>query len=157
MPGIRVQYIRGAVWAKTGEQLRKSVVFGTNPITGKPVMQEIVDKLTRPLTDEEKKTGELKRDLGPATYTGTPAELQKLFLEKRYTDFLPVILPTEELVDEMLKATSHDPDEQLGRMNPQSEAGETWSYTVKPPLSMPLCPEPNRNISPSFWQSARAG
>jgi hypothetical protein len=31
----------------------------------------------------------------------------------------------------MLKATSHDPDEQLGRMSPHSEAGETWSYTVK--------------------------
>jgi hypothetical protein len=131
MPGIRVQYIRGPVWGKTGEQLRKAVVFGNNPITGKPVMQEIVDKLTNPLTDEEKKTGEWQRDLGPATYTGTAAELQKLFLEKRYTDFLPVILPTEELVNEMLKATSHDPDEQLGRMNPHSDAGETWSYTVK--------------------------
>jgi hypothetical protein len=31
----------------------------------------------------------------------------------------------------MLKATSHDPDEQLGKMNPGSEAGETWTYTVK--------------------------
>jgi len=131
MPGIRVQYIRGAVWGKTGEQLRKAVVFGNNPITGKPVMQEIVDKLTKPLTAEDKKMGDWNRDMGPATYTGTAAELQKLYLEKRYTDFLPVILPTEELVNEMLKATSHDPDEQLGRMNPHSEAGETWTYTVK--------------------------
>ncbi len=31
----------------------------------------------------------------------------------------------------MLKATSHDPDELLGKMNPGSEAGETWTYTVK--------------------------
>jgi hypothetical protein len=131
MPGIRIQYFRGPVWAKTKEQLKKQIVEGNNPITGRPVMQELVEKLTKPLTAEEKITGELKRDVGPVTYTGTPAELQKLFLEKRYTDFLPVILPTEELVNEMLKATSHDPDEQLGRMNPGSEAGETWTYTVK--------------------------
>ena len=131
MPGIRIQYFRGPVWAKTKEQLKKQIVEGNNPITGRPVMQELVEKLTKPLTDEEKKIGELKRDVGPATYTGTPAELQKLFLEKRYTDFLPVVLPTEELVNEMLQATSHDPNEQLGRMNPGSEAGETWTYTVK--------------------------
>jgi hypothetical protein len=129
MPGIRVQYFRGPVWAKTREQLKKQIVEGNNPITGRPVMQELVENLTKPLTAEENKTGELKRDMGPATYTGTAAELQELFLEKRYTDFLPVILPTEELVNEMLKATSHDPDEQLGSMNPGSEAGETWTYT----------------------------
>ena len=131
MPGIRIQYFRGPVWAKTKEQLKKQIVEGNNPITGRPVMQELVEKLTIPLTVEEKKIGELKRDVGPATYTGTPAELQKLFLEKRYTDFLPVVLPTEELVNEMLQATSHDPKEQLGKMNPGSEAGETWTYTVK--------------------------
>ena len=39
--------------------------------------------------------------------------------------------PTEDKVAEMLKFTSHRPDEVLGRMNPGSEAGETWTYTVK--------------------------
>jgi hypothetical protein len=131
MPGIRIQYFRGPVWAKTHEQLKKQIVEGNNPITGRPVMQELVEHLTKPMTAEETKTGELRRDMGPATFTGTPDELQKLFLEKRYTDFMPVILPTEDKVNEMLKGTSHDPDEQLGRMNPGSEAGETWTYTVK--------------------------
>ena len=70
MPGIRIQYIRGPVWAKTREQLRRDVVFGKNPLTGQPVMQEIVDKLTRPLTPEEQRTGMLPRDKGPATFTG---------------------------------------------------------------------------------------
>jgi hypothetical protein len=131
MPGLRIQYFRGPVWAKTNEQLKKQIVEGNNPITGKPVMQELVQKLTKPLTAEEKKTGELKREKAQLTFTGTPDELQKLFLEKRFTDFMPVILPTEEKVAEMLKATSHEPDEELGKMNPGSEAGETWTYTVK--------------------------
>jgi hypothetical protein len=131
MPGMRIQYFRGPVWAKTNEQLKKQIVEGNNPISGRPVMQEIVEKLTKPLTTEEKDMGPFKRDTGPSTFNGTQDELQQMFLEKRYTDFMPVILPTEEKVNEMLKATSHDPDEQLGRMNPGSEAGETWTYTVK--------------------------
>ena len=131
MPGLRIQYFRGPVWAKTNDQLKKQIVEGNNPITGKPVMPELVEKLTKSLAAEEKKTGEAKRDMGPATYTGTPDELQKLFLEKRYTDFLPVVLPTEDKVNEMLRATSHEPENVLGKMNPGSEAGETWTYTVK--------------------------
>jgi len=55
MPGIRIQYILGPIWGKTAAQLRKDVVLGTNPLTGAPVIQEIVDKLTKPLTAEEKK------------------------------------------------------------------------------------------------------
>ena len=47
-PGIRIQYIRGPIWGKTREQLRRDVVLGNNPLTGKPAMQEIVDKLTKP-------------------------------------------------------------------------------------------------------------
>ena len=131
MPGLRIQYFRGPVWAKTNEQLKKQIVEGNNPITGKPVMKELVESLIKSLTAEEKKTGELKREMGPSTFTGTPDELQQLFLEKRFTDFMPVILPTEEKVAEMLKGTSHEPDEVLGKMNPGSEAGETWTYTVK--------------------------
>jgi hypothetical protein len=131
MPGLRIQYFRGPAWGKTNEQLKKQVIEGNNPLTGRPVVQELVEKLTKPLTAEEKKTGEVQQDVGPKTYTGTPDELQKLFLEKRYTDFLPIVLPTEDKVNEMLKATSHPPDEQLGKMNPGSEAGESWTYTVK--------------------------
>jgi hypothetical protein len=40
-------------------------------------------------------------------------------------------LPTQEKVAEMLKGTSHEPDEVLGRMNPGSEAGDNWTYTVR--------------------------
>jgi hypothetical protein len=132
MPGLRIEWIRGPVWGKTSEELRRDVVNGTSPISGKNVMREIVDYLTRPLTDEEKRTGTIERDRGPETFTDTSDNLQKLFLEKRFTDFLPVILPTEEKVAEMLKATSHDPDEPMGKLAPTfGTAFEYWTYTVK--------------------------
>ncbi len=133
MPGIRTQYVRGPVWAKTREQLRRDIIEGNNPISGRPVMREIVEKFTNPLTAEEKSTGEIKRDRGPETFTDTPKNLQKLFQEKRMTDFLPIVLPTQELVNEMLKGTSHDPDEVVGKMSPTNTGNyfEYWTFTVR--------------------------
>jgi ribosomal protein L21E len=52
MPNLRFQFIRGPVWGKTPEQLRNAVVEGNSPVSGKPVMQEIVEILTKPLTAE---------------------------------------------------------------------------------------------------------
>jgi hypothetical protein len=133
MPNIRTQWVLGPVWAKTREQLRKDVVNGVNPISGRPVMQEIVEKLTKPLSEEDTKTGTIEQTKGPLTYTDTEENLHKLFLEKRYTDFLPIVLPTEERVADMLKGTSHDPDEVVGRMSPTNTGGyfEYWTFTVK--------------------------
>jgi hypothetical protein len=133
MPGLRIEWIRGPVWAKTRPQLVRDVINGVSPISKKNVMQEIVEHLTKPLTAEEKKTGEYVRTKGPATFTDTPANLQKMFLENRWTDFLPVVLPTEDLVNDMLKATSHDPEEEVGKMSPTNTGTyfEFWSFTVK--------------------------
>jgi hypothetical protein len=96
-------------------------------------MKEIVEKFTKPLTSEEKRTGEIKRDRGPETYTGTREELHQLFLEKRFTDFLPIVLPTRERVNEMLKGTSHDPNKIIGRMSPTNTGDffEYWTFTVR--------------------------
>jgi hypothetical protein len=133
MPGIRTQWVRGPVWGKTKDQLRRDIINGNNPISGKPVMQEIVDKLTKPLTTEEKKTGEINRTKGPSTFTDTPEKLRKMFEENRMTDFLPIVLPTDELVNEMLKGTSHAPDEIVGKMSPTKTGTyfEDWTFTVK--------------------------
>ena len=131
MPGIRLQFIQGPIWGKTAEQIRRDTVLGVNPLTGEPILEKIVEKLTKPLTAEEKRTGEITRSKGPDTFTGTADGLQKLFLEKRFTDFMPIILPTEEKVAEMLKGTSHDPDEVLGELSPWKAGFESWTYTVK--------------------------
>ena len=133
LPGIRTQWIRGPVWAKTRPELKRDVINGRNPLSGQPVMQEIVEKFTKPLTAEEQRTGEIIRDRGPATFTDTEANLRKMFEEKRWTDFLPIVLPTPELVDEMLKNTSHDPDEIVGKMSPTNTGNyfEYWTFTVR--------------------------
>ncbi|NLV30169.1 MAG: hypothetical protein GXY47_03355 [Acidobacteria bacterium] len=133
MPGLRTQWIRGPVWAKTRDELRRDVINGKNPITGQPVMREIVEKFTKPLTAEEKRTGKVEQSRGPGTFTDTAENLHRMFLEKRYTDFLPIVLPTPERVDDMLKGTSHEPDEIVGRMSPTQTGTyfKDWTYTVR--------------------------
>jgi len=64
--------------------------------------------------------------IGPDSEDG----LQQLFLENNWTDKLPIVLPTRERVDAMLKATSHPPDEIVGHLQPV-EFRAAWEYTVE--------------------------
>src|SRR5208282_2941176 len=52
------------------------------------------------------------------------------FLENGWTDGLPIILPTEERVAEMLTGTSHDPSEVVGQMT-ITTTQEKMEYTVE--------------------------
>jgi hypothetical protein len=67
--------------------------------------------------------------IGPSSFTDTADELQEYFLNNGMTDFLPIILPTEERVEAMLKGTSHAPDEVAGKM--AAGAYAPWQFTVK--------------------------
>ncbi len=128
MPHERITFTPHPVWGKTPEELR-AYVNGPDPVTGKPMMKEIVDGLTMPLTDDEKKTGMVSVSVGPPTFTDTVDNLQDFYLNNGYTDFLPIILPTEEKIDAMLKGTSHHPDEMVGKM--AAGAYPPWSYNVR--------------------------
>src|SRR5579883_2432682 len=60
----------------------------------------------------------------------TEDNLQRLFLENNWTDKLPIVLPTEKRVAQMLAHTSHAPDEIVGRMQP-TEFRVAFEYTVE--------------------------
>ena len=129
MPHDRIAFTPHPVWGKTPEELRE-YVDGPDPISGKPLMPEIVDYLTVPLSAEESKSGIVEVSTGPATYgPDTPKNLQQYYLDNGMTDYLPIIIPTEEAVAEMLTGTSHKPDEPLGKM--AAGAYPPWTYTVR--------------------------
>ncbi len=87
---------------------------GNDPATGKRVIGEIVEALTRPVTPEENRyaavvvpePGTRQRLLAP----DTEDNLQRLFAQRGWTEGLPIILPTEERVAAMLTGTCHAPD-----------------------------------------------
>lgn len=94
-------------------EVLKGYVEGQDKVSGKPMMQAIVDGLTQPLTDAEKLSGPVAQAAEESRYLppDTEENLQQLFKDEDWTDYNPVILPTEERVQAMLKGTSHKPDE----------------------------------------------
>ncbi|MFC2039103.1 hypothetical protein ACFLUG_04970 [Chloroflexota bacterium] len=88
-------------------------------------IQPMMDALVTPLTETEKKKGIWNNPDESIIFEGTMDEAEKFFNQEeiiptlqnapmcKYTDGLPIVLPTEERVAEMLKGTSHKPDEIL--------------------------------------------
>ncbi len=130
MPHERICFTPHPVWGKTDEQMY-AYLEGNDPVTGKPLMKEVIGALTDPLTPEESKSGTITPPTGAPTFVGAADELQQRFLDNGMTDFMPIILPTREKVDAMLKGTSHKPDEIVGKMTPARGAFPEWSYTVE--------------------------
>jgi hypothetical protein len=99
--------------ALRGEKAVKRIIGGQDVISGKPLMAAIVNALTRPLTAAEKKTGKLSHPVEPRVLPvkGTDDEIQAYFLDNKMTDGLPIVIPTEEKVIEMLTGTTHPPEE----------------------------------------------
>jgi hypothetical protein len=92
------------------------------------IVDQVIRGLTFPLTDQEKETGVILPAKPPrVALEGTLEEIQKYFYEKKWTDGLPIIPPTEENVAQMLKGTSHRADEiATNKMMP-----EGWIATVE--------------------------
>jgi hypothetical protein len=130
MPLERICFTPHPVWGKTDAEMY-AYLEGNDPVSGKPLMKEVIDALTQPLTAEEQKTGSVEISTGPATYTDTAENLQQYYLDNGMTDFMQIVIPTEEKLTEMLKGTSHKPDEVVGKMSPARGSYPEWSFTVR--------------------------
>ena len=128
-PTLRHAFVPQPLVGRTPAELR-AYIEGADPISGRPFMQELIEGLLRPL-DGADLTGESFERSTPRTLPpDTKANLRERFVENRWTDFLPFVLPTEERVAAMLKGTSHSPDKVVGRMR-AGNFRETWEYTVE--------------------------
>lgn len=131
LPQAPLVFVPQPVMGKSTEEL-KAYVAGDDPHTGVPVMKEIVEALTGALPEAETRKGVAapaiseNRLLSP----GPEDALHRRFLDEGWTDKLPIVLPTEERVADMLAGTSRKPDEIVGRMQPTKNRG-LWSYTVE--------------------------
>src|SRR3989454_2676105 len=129
MPGLRQAFVPQPVMGKTAAQLR-AYVDGLDQVTGRPVMQEVIEGLTRPFTDAELKAVEYDRSTPRLVGADTEDNLHRLFMDNGWTDYLPIVLPTEERVAAMLAATRRKPNGVVGRMRP-THFREAWEYTVE--------------------------
>jgi hypothetical protein len=107
-------YTPNPVIGMSSETLDRFIV-GNDPDTGKPVIDEIIDVLTKPVKGKKfapMSPGAAKSE-SPLAFLEPDTEdnLQRLFYEKGWTDGLPIILPTEERVQKMLAGTNASKDE----------------------------------------------
>src|SRR6267378_6262663 len=114
MPELAQVFVPQPVMGKTATQLR-AYVDGKDPISGLPVMQEVIEGLTR-ARDGARARVEYDRSTPRLVEPDSEDNLHRLFLERNWTDGLPIVLPTEERVAAMLARTRRRPDEVVGRM-----------------------------------------
>lgn len=112
------------------ETLRQ-YIQGNDPVTGVKLTTEVVDALTKPLTKAEMNPEMPPKPKRPRTLEpDTEANLHQQFLRNGWTDGLPIVLPTDERVAEMLTGTDRDPQEVVGKMSVTTHE-EMKEYTVE--------------------------
>jgi hypothetical protein len=97
----------------------RGYIEGKDPVTGKRLVDEALEALTKPYTAEESKNLAIVRpnptEKQRFLEADTEDNLQSLFIERGWTDGLPVILPTEERFENMLAGTRQPPDKFVGK------------------------------------------
>ncbi len=90
MPGLRQVFVPQPVVGKTSAELR-AYVDGVDPLTGRSVMQEVIEGLTKPLDADPHVTYD--RSTPRLVEPDTDENLHRLFLDNHWTDCLPMTLP----------------------------------------------------------------
>jgi hypothetical protein len=129
MPKARQVFIPTPVLNKSPRELR-GYIEGDDPVRHRPVMTEVFEALTRPLAPEDLRGTGFDRSTPRLLEPDTEDNLHQLFMDRRWTDFLPIVLPTEQRVEAMLRGTSHRPDEVVGRLRPTG-GWEAWEFDVE--------------------------
>ena len=113
--GVTVQRVAvypGAFSAHTNEELKRN--------TQNILWPQIVEGLTKPITEEEIKEASAKIKIGKdfVTSLNSLEEVQEFFENQGWSDGLPIVPPTKKKVDEFLKYTSLDKDYIIGDIPP---------------------------------------
>jgi hypothetical protein len=83
------------------------------------VMDDVIARLTRPLTDEEKFPKKEVEKPSRIVFKGDLKEVNRFFYQRGWTDGLPIMPPTEEAVAEMLTGTDLPPDHLVATLEPR--------------------------------------
>jgi hypothetical protein len=129
MPRARRAFVPTPVLNQTPDELR-AYIEGDDPVRGRPFMAEVIEALIARIPDEDLRGVDFDRSTPRLLDPDSEQNLRLLFRESHWTDYLPIVLPTEARVEAMLAGTSRRPDEIVGRMRPTTYR-ELWEYTVE--------------------------
>jgi hypothetical protein len=129
MPTVRQAFVPQPVVGRSPAELR-AYIQGTDPVQKSSFIESVIGGLTRPLDDKDLTGVSFERSTPRLLEPDTDDNLQALFAENRWTDFQPVVMPTEERVAAMLKGTRRRAEEVVGRLRP-TVYREFWEFTVE--------------------------
>jgi hypothetical protein len=129
MPTARQAFVPQPVVGRSPAELR-AYIEGQDPISGAAFAQELVDGLTQPLTEKDLAGLSFERTTPRLLKPAPEPDLHQQFIDQRWTDYQPIVLPTEARVTQMLAGTSHAADEIVGRLRPTLYR-ELWEFTVE--------------------------
>ncbi|WP_418992290.1 hypothetical protein [Alistipes sp.] len=138
VPAPRVAVYPGAFAAHTREELLEN--------TRNVLWPQIVDALTRPLTEQEIARAPAQGEAAgrEVVFAGTLDEVNRFFTGQRWSDGLPIVPPTRERVEEFLRFTDRPWDQTVGVLPVAHRNTLVWHVAVNgvmagcPPEFMPL-------------------
>ncbi len=124
VPVMRIAQYPGAFALHSEAELIKN--------TREVLWKQIVDGLTRPITSEEIASGTAasRGDIRDDAYYGTLDEVNQYFSEMNWTDGLPIVPPTFERVNELLRYTDYQWNERIAVLPIAHRDVTAWHVAV---------------------------
>jgi hypothetical protein len=119
LPNLPLARLPGHVDVQSAEELRGNVLAVT--------ADAVVGNLTR---DPAPASLAAEPEPGDVVFAGSFDEVQEHFLEREWSDGLPVVPPTRERVRAFLAHAGRDPDEVLGVLLPERRQATVWNVAV---------------------------
>jgi hypothetical protein len=120
MPGIRMVVLPASEWYRSRVDAKMSGDLAEK------YFNQVIEALTKPLTQEEAKPKQAVAEKVPPTikvkaknYDMAVDAVTQFFMEKHMSDGLPVVPPTKQLVNWILTGTRRNPDEVIGTLPPR--------------------------------------
>lgn len=124
MADLCVSEFPGVIMTQSDEELLRN--------TTEVLVPNIIRELTRTTTTAAEVVEPEPRSI---IFKGTLDEVNEYFLEKQWTDGLPIVPPTIERVEAFLRFTDRDPNEVLGVIQPENREATIWSTAVNGVMS----------------------
>ncbi|MBI3044877.1 MAG: hypothetical protein HYY78_18830 [Betaproteobacteria bacterium] len=119
MPNLPVARVIGHPGLQSSEQLRKNTLEVT--------LQHVIDNL---LEAPRAVKGDAEPGPRDVIVKGGFDAVNEYFCQHELSDGLPIVPPTREKVEALLRFTDRDPGESLGSLLPDSRAATLWSIAV---------------------------
>jgi hypothetical protein len=118
--GLPLAVLRGHVDAQSTDEMVASVLAHT--------VDEVVAGLTTPIEHDEADAGEFAAM--DVVASGTIDDIQRVFVDRGWSDGLPIVPPTRDRVVEFIAPSGNDPWRVLGTARPSGRDITVWSVAV---------------------------